>query len=190
MQNQLIESTTADVLIILDCCYSGGAARGVHDGIRRLKGSKELLTAGSKEFKASGGHLPGQTAFTTGASGGRSYNSFTRVLINELDAMKHNDPFTIRTLHMQLDERRLGQRRLRHQPQLFTLSASDEAVMLFPVSKLESPLSPGLSVGWVLLSVPLSGIPSELYPTDVAWLDFLATGFSLEGFHAINASIG
>jgi hypothetical protein len=147
-----------------------------------LTGSKELLTAGSKENRASGGLLPGQTALTTGAPGSRSYDSFTRVLIRELEALQDAKPFTARTLHMRLDMRdESGKRRLEHQPQLFTLAPSDDAIMLFPVPKIKAPVPQASSIGWILLSVQLSGSPPGDQPQGTDWLEYINKSIS-EGF--------
>jgi hypothetical protein len=148
-----------------------------------LTGSKELLTAGSKEYTASSGLLPGQTALTTGAPGDRPYDSFTRVLIQELEAaLQDTEPFTARTLHMRLDMRdEFGKRRLEHQPQLFTLTPSDDAIMLFPAPKIEAPISQASSIGWILLSVQLSGLPTGDQPQETDWLEYINTSVS-EGF--------
>jgi hypothetical protein len=149
----------------------------------RLTGSKELLTAGSKEYTASSGLLPGQTTLTTGAPGHRSYDSFTRVLIRELEAaLQDAEPFTTRTLHMRLDMRdEFGKRRLEHQPQLFTLAPSDDAIMLFPVPKIKAPISQAPSMGWILLSVQISGSPPGDQPQGTDWLEYINTSVS-EGF--------
>ena len=148
-----------------------------------LTGSKELLTAGSKEYTASGGLLPGQTALTTGAPEHRSYDSFTRVLIRELKAaLQDAEPFTTRNLHMRLDMRdKFGKRRLEHQPQLFKLDLSDDAIMLFPVPEIEAPVSQAVSIGWILLSVQLSGFPPGDQPQGTGWLEYINTSVS-EGF--------
>lgn len=132
-----------------------------------LTGSKELLTAGSKEYIASG----------------RRYDSFTRVLIRELEAaLQGAEPFTARTLHMRLDMRdEFGKRRLEHQPQLFTLAPSDDAIMLFPVPEVEAPISQVSSIGWILLSVQLSGFPPGDRPQGTDWLEYINTSVS-EGF--------
>ncbi|KAK5741748.1 hypothetical protein LTR17_003739 [Elasticomyces elasticus] len=76
LQGRVMDAT-ADVLLILDCCYAGAA---VHDSYH---GRKELLLAAGKTDKAS------------------NQNSFTKALVEELESLE-GAPCQVLTLHARL----------------------------------------------------------------------------------------
>jgi hypothetical protein len=83
---------------------------------------------------------------------------------------------------MRLDMRdEFGKRRLEHQPQLFTLAPSQDAIMLFPAPKIKALISQASSTGSILLSVQISGFPPADQPQEVDWLEYINTSLS-EGF--------
>lgn len=113
IQQILIDGAKADVLILLDCCYSASAARGP------APGRKEILAAGAEEVK-----VPAQSSLST--------PTFSRAIINQLKENRDNGtPLVVSKLHVRLIR---SESKLKHSPFWAVLVGQEEdPITLFPV---------------------------------------------------------
>ena len=130
-----LEAAECDVVIMLDCCYAGQAARA------RSAHNVELLAA-----TAMGLRTPGV---------GQKYPSFTQGLISEMIVLlEEYKSFSITTLHRQMSKKHVG---LRQQPVYVALSESSRGSVILQKhgsdsltysqsSQQEAPLSLSLKV--------------------------------------------
>lgn len=147
VQHHITTHASADVLILLDCCYAGSAVRGP------VTGRKELLAACEKGTMAIGQ----STAHTL---------TFSRTLINHLEVQQRvGNAFTISELHVDL-----ARTKLQPSPFYAILSnASRSPITLFPSGRSGNMLQERRTES-VLIHLHLSGEPSL-----EAWKEWLAT---------------
>lgn len=132
----LLESVSADVLFIFDCCHASQAAKA------RKKGTLELLAASS-----AGGKTPGPGKY-----------SFTRYVVDELrEAVLEKGSLQVSELHAKVNRRTMETTKIT--PVHFTLRPDPlPSIILRPIVQSKSPLSP---LGSFTFTISVSEAPSH-----------------------------